>query len=212
LRLYHVLCFNSSESEMLKHITTYETIMKIRILLFLTLALGSCISTKKLLRPHENTSTRSFEKNINGVYENIDISATMGNSSLLNVLYEKMNTKYPDDWQDLRVHVSCEDRKIYFRGFAGDSLVYENEIWGHIHENRFTSNRKFMLLPFLLFNMQKESRILMFIDEEGNLHATHRGYYWWFVAFGANSSTGDSRIYERFGQFRKVGDLPSPFS
>lgn len=184
--------------------------MKLRILLFLTLALSSCISTKKLLRAHENTTTRSFSNNINGVYENIDVSATMGNSSLLNILYEKMNTKYPDDWQDLQVHITYEDKKIFFKGYAGDTLVYENEIWGSTFEDKFTSNRKFMLIPLLLFNMQKESRILLYIDAQANLHATHRGYYWWMVAFGYNSS-GDSRIYERFGQFRKVGDLPSPF-
>lgn len=169
----------------------------------------SCIGVKKLIAPHTDQSTSRFEKHINGVYANIDTTTANGNASLINVLYEKQNVKFSDNWADLRVHLLYEDRKLYVKSYAGDSLVYENEIWGHIHEDRFVSNRKFLLIPLLLFNVQKESRQILYIDENRMLHATNRGYYYWFMPFG--NGAGGSDNYLRFGQFKKVSELPNPF-
>lgn len=180
------------------------------IILFGLMFNTSCISSKKLLSPHNDKSTSRFEKHINGVYRNIDTTNSIGTSSLLNVLYEKGQTKFPDDWNELQVHLLYEDNRLYVKSFLRDSLVYENEIWGHLHDNYFVSNRKFLLIPLLLFNLAKESRQIVFIDENGMLHATNRGYYWWFIAAGYSGSS-DSENYQRYGQFKKVGQLPSPF-
>jgi hypothetical protein len=190
-----------------------QNFKKIKFSTFFLLSLTlftSCISSKKLLSPHNDPTTSRFEKNINGVYKNIDTTNSIGTSSLLNVLYEKGQTKFPDDWTDLQVHLLYEDQKLYVKSFLRDSLVYENEIWGHVHNNFFLSNRKFLVIPLLLFNLAKESRQIVFIDENGMLHATNRGYYWWFIATGNNGSS-DSENYQRYGQYKKVGELPSPF-
>lgn len=179
-------------------------------LIVICLTFSSCISTKKLLSPHGNVTTSSFEKRINGVYQNIDTSNSVGTSSLINVLYEKAQTKFPDDWAELQVHILYEENKLFIKSYVRDSLVYENEIWGHVHENYFVSHRKYMLIPLLLFNMAKESRQIIYIDESGILHATNRGYYWWFIAAGY-SGNGDVQNYLRYGQFNKLGPLPLPF-
>lgn len=171
--------------------------------------LTSCISTKKLLSPHTNQTTASFEKNINGVYQNIDTTSTIGTTSLMNILYEKRKIKFPENQQDILIHLLVEDNKLFVKGFIIDSLVYEGEIWGKVKENKFISKRKFVFLPLLLFYLQKESRQLIYLNENGMLHATNRGYLYWIVLTGGNLNYSD--IYQRFGQFKKVGDLPNPF-
>lgn len=171
--------------------------------------LTSCISTKKLLLPHTDQSTMSIEKRINGVYQNIDTTANTGTTSLINIVCEKRKIKFPENQQDLLIHLELQDNKIFVKGLIRDSLVYEGEIWGKIKEDRFISKRKFIFLPLLLFYLQKESRQLIYLDENGMLHATNRGYLYWIVITGRNLNYSD--IYQRYGQFKKVDELPNPF-
>lgn len=185
------------------------SVLKYTIILSAIVLLTSCISTKKLLRPHGDQTTMSIDKNINGIYQNVDTTANLGTTSLINILCEKRKTKFSENQQDLQIHLLLEDNKLYVKGFVMDSMVYEGEIWGKVKEDRFLSKRKFVFLPLLLFYLQKESRQLLYLDESGMLHATHRGYLYWLVITGGNLNYSD--IYERYGQFRKVGELPNPF-
>lgn len=185
------------------------SVLKYTIILSAIVLLTSCIGTKKLLQPHNNQTTVPFDKSINGVYQNVDTTASLGTTSLINILYEKRKTKFPENQQDMQIHLLVEDNKLYIKGFVMDSMVYEGEIWGKIKDDRFISKRKFVFLPLLLFYLQKESRQLIYLDENGMLHATNRGYLYWIVITGRNLNSSD--IYQRFGQFKKVGDLPNPF-
>ncbi len=170
-------------------------------LLFLLIIVSSCSTLKIPIKvEHQIDLTLNNLTLLNGVYNRLSTD-NLG-SNVRDLFWDFFLRGYPDDKQDFIRLAFQDERHVKISLIKKDSVITTKSLKGRIRNNTFEFNRRVKIIPLIVSNVYKDSKIRIAILQNGNLNVDAKTMTYGIIYFIIPAGGAEKRYNMQFEKAR----------